>query len=314
MKNIFYKYVFLLNSNLIVSNNILGGKACSLHKLSIAGFKVPDGFVIITDAFQEFIEYNNLTSLISNYINLFNCKNFDVLKNFNKLKKAIMKSKFPKKIELEILQEFKNLKSEFVAVRSSAVVEDSDIASWAGQLDSFIYTNKKTLFNNIKKCWVSIFSLHALNYKYYKNINSNDFSMGIIVQKMINSDVSGIAFSINPINKSDEILIEAGFGLCESLVNGEINPDRYIYDKKKKVIVKIITGNQSKYKTFTGIKKTWKKINKNVIIKRKISNKLIDELISNIFRIEKLYKHPVDVEWTIQNNVLYILQVRSITS
>jgi len=308
------QYLRQLNSSQTFNVKDVGGKANSLNMLIRKGIRIPEGFVLTTKAFNYFVEYNNLTQAILNYTTEFNHEHKDAVKKFHKFRELFVKGQFPKDMQKSIIEAFRSIKSQHVAVRSSAVSEDSHTASWAGQLESFTYTDKDMLLENIKKCWTSIFSVHALHYKLHKKLDIEDFAIGVIVQRMIHSDVSGVAFSIHPINKSDVIVIEAGLGLCESLVNGEIDPDRYIFNKSKKALIENNIGNQSMYRTFIGNKKVWKKVSKGSSKKQKISDAHINILASNIINIEMFSKHPVDVEWALEKDKLYILQARPITS
>jgi len=308
------QYLRSLNSTQALVAKDIGGKALSLNMLSKNGIRIPEGRVLTTNAFNRFVEYNNLKQKTYNYTAEFNHENKNALKKFTSLREQFIKGKFPKDMQKEIMDAFRSIKCQHVAVRSSAVAEDSSTASWAGQLDSFTYTNKNTLLENIKKCWASIFSVHALHYKQHKKLDIEDFSIGVIIQKMVHSNVSGVAFSVHPVTKADIIVIEAGLGLCESLVNGEIDPDRYIFDKNKKILTEKNIGNQSKYRTFISNKKVWRKVSKKLSKNQKISDAHLNVLVSNIIKIEIFSKHPVDVEWALEKDTLYILQARPITS
>lgn len=143
----------------------------------------------------------------------------------------------------------------FVAVRSSATAEDSASAAWAGQLDSFLNTTETNLLENVKKCWASLFTPRAIFYgfekgfyiqKKSKSANAPSplrrgqgevlkISVAVVVQKMIQSDVSGIAFSVHPITEDyNQLIIEASYGLGEAIVSGQVTPDSYVVEKKEK--------------------------------------------------------------------------------
>ena len=135
---------------------IAGGKGASLGEMTSAGLAVPPGFVILSSAFEKFLEETDLNIEIDSILHSVNQKEMHTIENASeKIKDLILKAPIPQDIKNEIKREFKNLKSKFVAVRSSATAEDSSSAAWAGQLDSFLNTTGETLLANVQKCWAS---------------------------------------------------------------------------------------------------------------------------------------------------------------
>ena len=220
-----------------------------------------------------------------------------------------------KNFEKDILKNFDKLKTQFVAVRSSATKEDSADSSFAGQFDTFLNVEKKNLLSSILQCYKSLKSDRIISYCKSKKINPDSIKIAVVVQKMIQSEISGIAFSVNPINNNrKEIMIEAGFGLGEYVVSGIITPDKYIFDKQSNKLKKIKI-NYQEFKLACVNNK-----NKEVempLEKRnaiKLSTKYYSELLKTIKLIEKKYKKPVDIEWAIKNEKIYITQARPITT
>ena len=157
----------------------VGGKAASLGEMSRADFPVPDGFVVSTETFKQF-SHTGLSDEVKN----------------------------------EILAAFDQLGTERVAVRSSAVAEDSSSASWAGQLESYLNTSRDHLIERIEDCWESIQSERALAYTAQNKIPEQDLLVAVVVQKMVNSESAGVMFTANPItNNREQIMIEACYGL-----------------------------------------------------------------------------------------------------
>lgn len=233
--------------------NLVGGKAMALATMIKEKTPVPPGFVVTSDGFNE-----GMT----------------------------------KALEDEVLTAFDKLGVKQVAVRSSAMVEDSQSASWAGQLDTYLNVDRNGLVQSIKACWDSINSERARSYAIRHGANESSHVVAVIVQVMIASDVSGVAFSVNPVSKDkNEIVIEAAFGLGEVVVSGLITPDLYLVDKnslnlRKKTIQKSQT----------------------------LADHKILELAALVQRIEKMWGFAVDIEWAFEQNTLYILQSRPITT
>jgi pyruvate, water dikinase len=294
-----------------------GGKAASLAEMYNNGFLVPNGFVIISSAFDMFLKENQLNEKIS-----FNLKKVDVNKNetitkaSKTIKNLIFKGSFSEKLSKEILSSFKKLNSKFVAVRSSATAEDSLSSAWAGQLDTFLNTTEKKVLKNIKKCFASLFTERAIFYRFENKLETKKISVAVVIQKMVESKVSGIAFSVHPVLEDyNKIIIEAGYGLGEAIVSGQITPDSYVVSKDS---LEILEKNISKQQK--GIFRCLKKGTKEKLISKKNQNiqKLTDKQIiylsKTILKIERYYGFPVDVEWAIEKNKIYITQSRPITT
>ena len=155
-----------------------------------------------------------------------------------KIHALMLNAEVPSEILKEINGAFSELHASSVAVRSSATAEDSSTAAWAGQLETYLNTNKENLQENIKKCWASLFTPRAIFYRFEKNFHHQDISVAVVVQKMVASDVSGIAFSVHPVTQDkNALIIEAGWGLGEAIVSGQITPDSYVMEKKQLKIV-----------------------------------------------------------------------------
>jgi phosphoenolpyruvate synthase/pyruvate phosphate dikinase len=256
-----------------------GGKAASLGELTQAGFPVPEGFVIPVEIFKTY---------------------------FNQ--------PFPAELQEEIFQGFDLLNCERVAVRSSAVSEDSPGASWAGQLESYLNVGKDDLIEKIRQCWHSIKSERALAYAGEHDFNEDDLAVAVVVQKMVESEVSGVMFTVNPIIKGpDEMMIDAGFGLGEYLVQGVISPDNFLVDKNSLEIKSKNIQNQEKMLVFKDGQNQEVPLDQEIGSKSALSDEQVRELAQIGKNIESHYGKPQDIEWAIENGKIYLLQARPIT-
>ncbi len=294
--------------------HLAGGKGASLGEMTLANLPVPEGFVILSTSFDRFLKEANIYEDIDADLHAVDTdKVHTVEKASEKIQATIMSAEMPEDIKQEILKFFKELDSKFVAVRSSATSEDSADAAWAGQLDTFLNTTKEHLLENVKKCWASLFTSRAIFYRYEKNLHNTNISVAVVVQKMIESEISGIAFSVHPVTQDhNQMIIEAGFGLGEAIVSGQITPDSYVVEKEPVLIIDINVSDQKR-----GIFKKlpegneWKEINGE---KQKLTKEQILELAKVIIKIEKHYKLPQDIEWAVEKNKFYITQSRPITT
>lgn len=306
---------------------IAGGKGASLGEMSQAGFLVPPGFVILASAFERFLAETDINVEIEAMWERINIESVEsVEENSEIIRALILKEKMLQDIGEEILKEFKKLKAKYVAVRSSATAEDSKIDSWAGELETYLNTTEKTLLENVKKCWASLFTPRALFYRVERGLSRKQVSVAVVIQKMIQAEVSGICFTVHPVTKDkNQMVIEAGWGLGEAIVGGKITPDTYVVDKPRtrastvrgKQDWSILDINISEQTTMIvrGDKKTKEiKISKTKQKKQKLDNKKILELAKICQKIENHYKSPQDIEWAKERNKLYIVQSRPITT
>jgi pyruvate,water dikinase len=296
--------------------NIAGGKGASLGEMTQAGFLVPSGFIILATAFDEFLKQTDLNIEIDSIIKKVNHEDINSVQGASvKIRDLMADAKFPKDLGEEILREFTKLKAKYVAVRSSATAEDSSIASWAGELESYLNVTKSNLLESVKKCWSSLFTPRAIFYRFEKKLNNQKISVAVAIQKMVQSDVSGICFTVHPVTEDrNQIVIEAGYGLGEAIVGGKITPDTYVTDKKNNTIIDINISKQEMMITKTPKGTIETKVPTLKQDKQKLNNKQIVQLAKICKKIEEHYKYPQDIEWAMENNKFYITQSRPITT
>jgi rifampicin phosphotransferase len=242
---------------------LIGGKASSLVRLYQQNFLVPEGFVITTEFFNLFSEENKPIEFSDQDIKTIN---------------QYIDGCSPHGL---------------VAVRSSASVEDSSSQSYAGQFDSFLNVAKDDIPEMVRKCWGSMYNIRAQQYARSKNTN---LKMAVIVQKMISSDVSGVAFSANPVTgDKGSIVIEAVLGSNELLVQGAITPDLYIVSSNLTILDKKIVPQAENHQ-------------------QKLSDDQIIEVARLVADVKEFFNVEVDMEWAIGNGKLLILQSRPITT
>ena len=296
--------------------SIAGGKGASLGEMTQAGISVPPGFVILSGAFEQFVEETRIRADIEAVLNKVKHNDTNSIEQASeKIQAIILGQKLPKAIGVEIQKEFKKLGAKFVAVRSSATSEDSSSAAWAGQLDTYLNTTEKDLLLNVKKCWASLFTPRAIFYRFEKGLQKEFISVAVVVQKMVQSEISGIAFSVHPVTQDyNQMIIEAGYGLGEAIVSGSITPDSYVVKKKEMGIEKINVNRQEK-KLSKAIKgNEWKTVPVAKQEKQKLSKTEIIRLSQLILKIEKHYGFPCDIEWAKEGSKFYITQSRPITT
>lgn len=268
----------------------LGGKGYSLAVLMNNGFNVPKGFVIISEVFFKFLKYNDLMERIKKLSSEINENNFQ--EKSWKIKNLILNGKMPEEIASRIKENLDELNVQYVSVRSSAVSEDSLKASFAGLHDTFlnVKADLNLILENIKKCWASLFNERAVIYRLKKKIPHLE-GMAVIIQEMIPADISGIIFTIHPMNNK-AMLIESAQGLGDKVVSGEVIPDSVVINRET---VSIIERKSKEEKII---------IPENILI----------ELAKICLKVESVFNSPQDIEWCISKDSIWILQSRAITT
>lgn len=296
---------------------IAGGKGASLGEMTGAKIPVPPGYVLLASAFDRFLVETDLTQEIAAILRKINYKDINAVDGASvKIRSLVMSAAMPKDLQQEIMSEFKKMKAKFVAVRSSATAEDSSSASWAGELETYLNTTEKTLLLNVKKCWSSLFTPRAIFYRHEKKLLKAKVSVAVVIQEMVDSEISGIAFTVHPVTQDkNQMIIEAGYGLGEAIVSGSITPDSYVLDKRDQSLLDINIASQEKeIKRGASGGTKWLPVIKNLQAKQKLTGKQIIELAKVCQGIEKHYGFPCDIEWAFAKGKFYITQSRPITT
>ncbi len=306
----------------------LGGKAFNLGKLIQNDFRVPEGFVVTTEAYSLFLKNNNLVELINNKLSNINYSNYDMIENCSReIQEAIKKSTLPLDVVERIREAYDNLYTTSVAVRSSATAEDLQTASFAGQYDTFL--NLKTLgqvTQNIKSCYASLWTSRAIAYRYENRIPQRGVKLAVIVQEMIPAKCAGVLFTMNPVSMNKkELIVESNYGLGESIVSGQCSPDQFLVKREShhgtreftildtQIGKKNVAIYPKTLETESGTVLTELTENENKC--SSLTNQQIIRLSQLGSQIEKFFKTPQDIEWAIsQDDKIYILQSRPITS
>lgn len=299
------------------SAHVAGGKGASLGEMTNAKIPVPGGFVITSQSFEFFLSENNLTAEVEVILGKVNHKEMESVERASEeIKELVLGAKIPKEMQKEIKASFLKLKSKFVAVRSSATAEDGREHAWAGQLDSFLNTTTKNLEENVKMCFASLFTPRAIFYRFEKGLHKSHIGVAVVVQKMVQSEKSGIAFSVHPVTEDrNQMIIEGSWGLGEAIVSGQVTPDSYVIEKDSNTIIDINIAEKSKglFGTSKG-GNSWKEIPSKKASKQCLSGKEIIKLGDLIIKIEKHYGFPCDIEWAYEKKKFYITQSRPITT
>lgn len=320
---------------------LVGGKGANLGEMYNAKMPVPPGFVVTSIAFKTFIQSTGIDKQIFSTLKDLDVENNEALQQAsNKVGELVLKTPMPKDIARAIIEAYDDLNVDedirkqagkqaleivksgreppLVAVRSSATAEDLPEASFAGQQATFLNVKgTHMVLNAVQKCWASLYTARAIYYRIKNNFPHEKVLLAAVVQRMVASDKAGVMFSINPAtNNEDEIMIEASYGLGETVVSGSVTPDQYIIDKSTEEIKNTIIGT----KEFMLILDTTfgKNVQRNVPPEKRkeqaLNDREIETLVQLAKRIEHHYGVPQDLEFAIQGPKVYIVQSRPVTT
>ena len=317
------------------SGNIAGGKGANLAEIYNAKINVPAGFVITAQAYDYFIEKAGLKEQIQELLTTIDYENTKELnETTEKIRKLIIDAEIPKDLQEEIIESYglldtsdlknanktvleilKNTEPVFVAVRSSATTEDLADASFAGQQETFLnIKGKSNLLLSIKKCFASLFTSRATYYRHKKGYEKIKASLAVVVQKMVDSDKSGVIFSKDPTNQTESIILEAVFGLGEGIVSGAITPDKYVISRELEILDRKVMDKKIAIVRDSGGNQTTAKLSPEKSNQQVLKDHEVKRLAEISLRLEEHYNKPQDIEWAIEGDEIYVVQTRAITT
>lgn len=323
-----YKFVKWFNELGKDDVELVGGKGANLGELTQAKISVPPGFCITAEAYKYFIETTGLASKIKDIISKTDINNLEQLKkNTSDVRDMITNTPMPPEIEKEIIEAYKELGGNDgpvkVAVRSSATAEDLPDASFAGQQDTYLNVcGEEDVLVHVRRCWASLWTARATAYRQAQGFDHFSVYLCVVVQRMIQSEISGVAFTANPISGNrQEIMINASWGLGEAVVSGKVTPDEYVVDKSNFRIIEktisdknlMIVADPDSESGSVEIEVS-KYLGSEYVKKQCLSDEQILALCQQLIKIEGHYGVPQDVEWGYEKGNFYILQCRPITT
>lgn len=307
--------------------SLVGGKGLNVAIMHQAGFHVPDGLILSAEAFYAVMDGVRVDALLSEFLSP-QVPPEALGKVCEELRDAIAMAPISDdtQVALQHIYEDLNPKArEGFIVRSSATIEDTPRASFAGILSSYPDVHGfEGLVEAVRKCWASIFTPEAHIYlkeqgmlseraqqpKQRLHIQQTGIGVAVLIQAMVPAERSGIVFSMDTVTgDTDKVIVDAIFGFGEEIVSGEVTPERYVYSRKHQMIVSRRMGRQTEFVTPTGERKP---VFEKVQLLPKLSDREVCELAEIGIRLEQLFGRPQDIEWAFSNGEFYVLQSRPI--
>lgn len=293
-----------------------GGKALNLSRLARAGFNVPDGFVVPTSAYEEYVAHNELAPIMARALLAMDPASVDDLAAASAaIHQLFLNGSMPAGLAEDLASAWLWLGAGPVAVRSSATAEDLPGLSFAGQQDTFLNViGKEALQEAVVGCWASLWTARAIGYRQRNQIAHDDVALAVVVQRMVQSAASGVLFTANPLTGSRrESVIDATLGLGEALVGGHVEPDHYVVNTASAAITHKFIGRKSfVISSLAGGDVTGETLAPADY--QALPDDDIRQLAHIGAAIEVSFGFPQDIEWAWAGGELSILQSRPITS
>jgi pyruvate,water dikinase len=285
-----------------------GGKSASLGELLAAGIPVPGGFALSTAAYSAFASDDAVVAAISDGA-------------APAISDAMRAAEMPAKVVDEIARAYEALGQPPVAVRSSAIGEDSEDATFAGQQETFLWVRgAEQVCEAVRDCWISLYSPTAVSYRARLS-RDHDPAMGVTVQEMVDAEVSGVMFTCNPVSGDPSMVaINASWGLGLAVVGGEVTPDDYLVSKVTREVVRAQVND--KHHEYVPDPDGGRAVRMDVPEERRSARCLDDDALAALVdvgkRVERHFGARQDIEWAIARGTwapqgLYLLQSRPVT-
>jgi len=298
-----------------------GGKAANLGELTQNGFNVPPGFCVTSQSLFYHMDQNGLQPQIDEIVASLDYEDYGGMEEkTSQIRDLITNATIPKDLFQEIretIEELNTPEESFVAVRSSVAVKDSSISSFPGMMDTYHYLKgEEEIVEHIRMCWGSLWTSRAAVSRHHKGVDHHLGLIAPIVQKMVHSEVAGVLFTANPITSSrDEIVIEANWGLGESVVSGKSMNDFFVLDKSplqlkdKKISKKTLMIS---FDEDRGHGRKEMAVAPDMMDAPTLTDQQVEALGEIGLRIEEVFGFPQDIEWAYEKDELFVLQSRNI--
>jgi pyruvate, water dikinase len=306
-----------------------GGKSANLGELLAAGIPAPTGFAVSARAFRTFVSETGLEGMIDAAVSRASSGDIDAISAASKtIGEAMRFAPLPDAVRAELHSRHDELaratghEQPPVAVRSSALGEDSEEASHAGQQESFLWVcGIEQICDAVRDCWVSLYTPHAISYRAALGAGESEPAMGVTVQQMVDAEISGVMFTCNPVSGDPSMVaLNASWGLGIAVVSGELTPDDYLVSKiTGEVVRQTVSEKHVEYVPDAAGRGT---VRMEVAAERRDEPCLGEEqliaLVEVARRVERHFGSHQDIEWAIARaqslpDALLVLQARPVT-
>lgn len=300
---------------------LCGGKAAGLGRLTRLGMKVPPGFCVTAEALDEVLASNDLDQAIDRMAGGIDFSDFNASEAAcAEIRELIENATIPAELDQGIREAYSELVSpqnRFVAVRSSVAVRDSEVSSFPGMMDTYHYVlGEDDVVAKVRECWASLWSTRAAHARHHRSIPHRKGIIAPVVQLMVNAESAGVMFTADPVSRDEgQVVIEANWGIGESVVSGKSMNDFYVLGKRDLAIAQRKVARKTVMVTMDsgrGRGRHERPVPAGKSTAPTLNDRQLVELAMAGRRIEEHFGFCVDVEWAYQGGQLYTLQARKI--
>ncbi|MFH5798651.1 PEP/pyruvate-binding domain-containing protein [Haladaptatus sp. CMAA 1911] len=295
---------------------VTGGKGANLARLVDAGIAVPTGFCVTTNAYRTLVT-DPETRRVIEAVDELDPTDADRIGELGAtIRERIRNASFPIDVRDAIETALADLDADTVSVRSSATAEDLPTASFAGQHETYLNVSPDDVLDRVRDCMASLYTDRAVTYRLRNDVPSSDVALAVVVQTMVDADTAGVLFTADPITENRRVaVIEANYGLGESIVAGEVSADTIRFDRERDTVlsydigrktVRVRSGDEGGVERGT--------VPDDFRGRRALSGERVHRLVECGEEIEDLFDGPQDIEWAFRDGELFVLQSRPITS
>ena len=309
------KYTFTFQEPLAARIEFSGGKGSNLALLTQRGFPVPPGFIVAAQVYREFIGGG---SELLRDVNRLPFHNAGLLRaESERLRGALCRLSLPAQAVEEVRAQLSRFPArQAFSVRSSSTMEDLASAAFAGQHETYLNcSGADQILQKIKECFLSLWFDRAIAYRHQQGFDHALAAMAVVVQQMVLCEVAGVGFSINPVSGDiGEMIVDANFGLGESVVSGEGEVDHFTIDRSTRAVRSAVIAQKSR--KVVGIAGGTQEVHLAADEGSKpcLSTEQLTQLAELLLRTETSYRFPQDIEWGFADGRLHLLQSRPITT
>jgi rifampicin phosphotransferase len=285
---------------------LAGGKGANLGELTRAGFPVPDGFIVSTEAYATVVEEAALADVIT--------AGLAARDDGATIRAAFENVTIPDGLTAAIIAAYTDLGHGPVAVRSSATAEDLAGAAFAGQQDTYLnVSGDAAVLDAVRRCWGSLWTERAIAYRRRQQIGSVNLRIAVVVQLMVEAEFAGVMFTANPVTGArDEVVVDATLGLGEAVVSGLVTPDHYVLDSQggvrehtqgqQEVVIRSAAGGGVTHDTEAGTRPAT------------LPDPVLTELAALGRSVTAHFGTPQDIEWAYAAGRIWLVQARPMTA
>jgi len=300
-----------------------GGKGANLGQLTRAGLPVPPGFVVSAPAYAAFRHQTGLAERLDAVLATVDVEDTTALQEAaEEARRAVGESEMPLWLAEAIGDAYERLAEGEadvpVAVRSSATAEDTASASFAGMNETFLNVHgRDAVIDAVKRCWQSLFGARTIYYRGQRGFSQSDMDIAVVVQRQIPSTRAGVMFTIDPATgERDHLVIEGSFGLGESVVSGQVSPDRYVVEKSSmSILVRSVRPKELTIEVVADGGTITRVLSEKESRRPVLNDEEVLRLAELGVAIEREYGSPQDTEWAFDpDGRIWMLQSRPITT